>query len=37
MRYVVITGAPLRYRQALVEHYRIDSTYAPADLPPDEG
>jgi hypothetical protein len=35
MRYVVIDGARLHYRQALVEHYRVESNYDPDDLPPD--
>jgi hypothetical protein len=37
MRYVVINGARLYYRQALVEHYRMESNYDPDDLPKDEG
>lgn len=36
MRYVVIDGAPLHYRQALVQQYRIESSYDAEDLPPDE-
>ena len=37
MRYVVMNGTPLYYREALVEHYRVESTYNPEDLPPEEG
>jgi len=37
MRYVVMNGTPFHYREVLVDHYRVDSTYNPEDLPPEEG
>jgi hypothetical protein len=37
LRYVIINGSPLRYRQGLVQDFSLDSTYEPADLPPEEG
>jgi hypothetical protein len=37
MRYVVMNGTPFHYREALVEHYSVESNYDPDDLPPDEG
>ena len=36
MRYVVMSGTPFHYSEALVEHYRVESSYDPDDLPPDE-
>ena len=37
IRYIVMTATPFHYRQALIEHYRVDSTYDPEDLPPESG
>lgn len=37
LRYVIINGSPLRYRQGFVQDFSLDSTYEPADLPPEEG
>lgn len=36
LRYVTIDGSPLHYRQGLVKHFSLDSSYDPTGLPPEE-
>src|SRR5262249_27356545 len=35
-RYVIMRGAPLRYREALIEHYSLNTTLDDEDLPTEE-
>jgi hypothetical protein len=35
LHYVTIDGSPLHYRQGLVKHFRLESSYDPAELPPE--
>jgi hypothetical protein len=33
LRYVILDGAPMRYRQSLIRYYRLETTLDPDDYP----
>lgn len=37
VKYIIMTGDPLRYRQGKVQSYRLERELHEDDLPPDEG